>query len=96
MAKHRSYSIEFNRGAVQGAVQPGVTVARRFTSDMRFVYEERMRAQTTQLFAWFQAGLINPVVDRAYPLAEFQSAMSDALSRRAIGRIAVVRGPSSP
>lgn len=63
-------------------------------NDMRYVYEERMRAQMTQLFTWFQAGLINPTVDRTYPLAEFQSAMADVLSRRAIGRVAVVPGHS--
>jgi len=63
-------------------------------NDMRYVYEERMRSQMTQLFTWFQEGLIKPAVDRTYPLAEFQSAMADVLSRRSIGRIAVVPGPS--
>ncbi|MGD9804090.1 MAG: NADPH:quinone oxidoreductase family protein [Hyphomicrobiaceae bacterium] len=62
-------------------------------NDMRYVYEERMRAQMTQLFKWFQEGLINPTVDRTYPLADFQTAMADVLSRRAIGRIAVIPGP---
>ena len=61
-------------------------------NDMRDAYEDRMRANMTQLFTWFQAGLINPLIDCTYPLAEFQSAMADVLSRRAIGRIAVVPG----
>lgn len=61
-------------------------------NDMRDVYEERMRAVMTQLFTWFEAGKINPLVERTYPLTEFQSAMADVLSRRAIGRIAVVPG----
>lgn len=62
-------------------------------NDMRYVYEERMRAQMTKLFQWFQDGSINPTVDHTYPLADFQTAMADVLSRRAIGRIAVIPGP---
>ena len=65
-------------------------------NDVRYVYEERMRTQMTRLFEWFQEGLINPTVERTYPLAEFQKAMVDVLSRRAIGRIAVVPGSPGP
>ena len=61
--------------------------------DMRYEYEAKVRANMEQLFAWFDAGKINPVVDKTYPLSEFQNAMADVLARRAIGRIAVLRGP---
>ena len=61
--------------------------------DMRYEYEAKVRANMEQLFAWFEAGKINPVVDKTYPLSEFQNAMADVLARRAIGRIAVVMGP---
>ena len=45
--------------------------------DMRYEYEARMRANMEQLFAWFTAGGINPMVARTYPLHEFQAAMAD-------------------
>ena len=38
--------------------------------DMRYEYEDRMRANMEQLFKWFVAGRINPVVDITYPLAQ--------------------------
>ena len=58
--------------------------------DMRYEYEDRMRANMEQLFDWFVAGRINPVVDITYPLARVHQAMEDVLTRRAIGRVAVV------
>jgi NADPH:quinone reductase len=60
--------------------------------DMRYEYEDKVRANMELLFKWFEQGLIKPEVATTYPLREFQAAMSDVLSRRAIGRIAVVRG----
>ena len=59
-------------------------------NDMRYVYEDRMRANMDKLFTWFVAGHINPVVDITYPLAHVHQAMEDVLARRAIGRVAVV------
>ena len=58
--------------------------------DMRREYEPRMRATMEQLFAWFDAGRIAPQVAATYSLDDFQHAMADVLSRRAIGRVAVV------
>jgi NADPH:quinone reductase len=58
--------------------------------DMRYVYEDKVRANMEALFGWFERGQINPVVDSTYPLEAFQQAMDDVLTRRAIGRIAVV------
>jgi NADPH2:quinone reductase len=58
--------------------------------DLRYEYEERMRALMGRLFEWFEAGLIRPVLARAYALDDFQAAMSEVLARRAIGRVAVV------
>ncbi|MGH8595095.1 MAG: NADPH:quinone oxidoreductase family protein [Gammaproteobacteria bacterium] len=60
--------------------------------DMRKVYAEKVRAHMHMLFDWFERGKINPIVDAAYPLTAFQTAMDDVLSRRAIGRVAVVMG----
>ena len=59
-------------------------------NDMRYVYEDRMRANMEKLFGWFVAGRIDPVVDITYPLARVHQAMDDVLTRRAIGRVAVV------
>ncbi len=58
--------------------------------DLREVYEDRMRANMDLLFQWFEEGRIKPVIGKTYPLQEFQTAMADVLTRRAIGRIAVV------
>ena len=59
-------------------------------NDMRYVYADRMRANMEKLFHWFVEGRINPVVDITYPLARVHQAMDDVLTRRAIGRVAVV------
>ena len=59
-------------------------------NDMRYVYEDRMRANMQKLFDWFVEGRIDPVVDITYPLARVHQAMDDVLTRRALGRIAVV------
>lgn len=58
--------------------------------DLRHVHADRVRANMTQLFTWFEAGAIDPVVARTYPLAAFQDAMADVLGRRAVGRVAIV------
>jgi NADPH2:quinone reductase len=58
--------------------------------DLRHIYEERIRAHMQQLFGWFEAGQINPVVAKTYPLAGVFEAMEDVLGRRALGRAAVV------
>jgi NADPH:quinone reductase len=58
--------------------------------DMRYHYEDKIRALMGKLFGWFEAGQINPIADIIYPLEAFQRAMSDVLARRAIGRVALV------
>ena len=58
--------------------------------DMRYVYEDRMRANMNKLFDWFEQGRINPVVSATYPITQVQQAMDDVLTRRAIGRVAIV------
>jgi NADPH:quinone reductase len=58
--------------------------------DMRYVYESKVRANMEALFGWFERGQIKPVVNVTYPLVGFQQAMDDVLTRRAIGRVAVV------
>ncbi|MCB1740544.1 MAG: NADPH:quinone oxidoreductase family protein [Gammaproteobacteria bacterium] len=61
-------------------------------NDVRYEYEDRIRALMGQLFEWFEAGLIKPRIGATYPLAQFQKAMADVLERRAIGRIAITMG----
>lgn len=58
--------------------------------DLRYEYEDRIRAHMEQLFSWFEQGRITPVVNTTYPLEDYKQAMDDVLQRRAIGRIAVV------
>ena len=58
--------------------------------DMRYEYEDLMRETMDKLFGWFLDGRINPTVAKTYPLNGFRDAMDEVLSRRAIGRIAVV------
>lgn len=58
--------------------------------DLRYEFEARMRAIMDQLFGWFELGQIDPVLGAAYRLDDFQQAMSDVLTRRAVGRIAIV------
>jgi len=58
--------------------------------DMRYEFEDRMRATMQQLFDWCVAGKIKPRNGAIYPLADFQQAMADVLGRQAIGRVAVV------
>ena len=61
--------------------------------DIRYEVEDRMRAGMTQLFAWFEEGRLRPRVDLTFPLEGFKDAMAAVLSRRAIGRVAVVMEP---
>jgi len=58
--------------------------------DLRYVYENKMRSHMDQLFSWFKSRLIRPVIHNTYPLDRVTEAMDDVLSRRSIGRIAVV------
>jgi len=58
--------------------------------DMRYEYEDLTRATMDKLFDWFEQGSINPTVAKTYPLERFREAMDEVLSRRAIGRVAVV------
>lgn len=58
--------------------------------DLRYAYGDRMRTNMDQLFRWFEEGRIRPEIGKTYPLVEFQTAMTEVLARRAIGRIAVV------
>ena len=59
-------------------------------NDVRYEYEDRMRALMTLIFDWFEAGQINPVSGGVLPLERFQDAMAEVLGRRAQGRISIV------
>lgn len=58
--------------------------------DIRYEVEDRMRAGMDRLFAWFEEGRLKPRVDLTFPLEGFREAMAAVLSRRAIGRVALV------
>jgi NADPH2:quinone reductase len=58
--------------------------------DMRYEYEDLMRETMDKLFGWFLDGRIKPAIAKTYPLTSFRDAMDEVLSRRAIGRVAVV------
>ena len=60
--------------------------------DVRYEYEDRIRALMTQLFDWYEVGQIKPMIGGVYPLDRFQDAMADVLGRKSLGRIAVVMG----
>lgn len=58
--------------------------------DVRFEYADRLQETMAQLFEWFDAGRLNPIVSHTFPLDDFQHAMAEVLGRRSIGRVAVV------
>jgi NADPH2:quinone reductase len=58
--------------------------------DRRYEYEDRMRNNMQQLFDWFCEGRINPLIHKTYPIERFREAMDEVISRRAMGRVAVV------
>lgn len=58
--------------------------------DQRYEYEGLMRATMDKLFDWFAAEAIKPAIAQTYAFEDFKQAMDDVLSRRAIGRVAVV------
>ena len=43
-----------------------------------------------RMFAWFEAGQLNPRVSRIFALDDFQEAMAVVLGRLSLGRVAVV------
>ncbi|MYE00113.1 MAG: NADPH:quinone oxidoreductase family protein, partial [Alphaproteobacteria bacterium] len=59
-------------------------------NDIRYEMEDRLRAGMDRLFAWFEEGRLKPRVDMTFPLEGFKDAMAAVLSRRAIGRVALV------
>ena len=59
-------------------------------NDVRHQYEGRLRETMDKLFAWFEAGHLNPRVSATYAFDDVFKAMDDVLERRAIGRVAVV------
>ena len=58
--------------------------------DVRHQYADRMRTSMAQLFDWFGAGGLNPIVSHTFSLGDFQAAMETVLGRRSIGRVAIV------
>jgi len=58
--------------------------------DVRHEYGPRMQALMAQMFAWFEAGQLNPRVSHSFALEDFQEAMAVVLGRLSLGRVAVV------
>jgi NADPH2:quinone reductase len=58
--------------------------------DVRHKYADRLREMMAQLFRWFEAGHLNPIISHSFSLPDFQAAMTTVLGRKSIGRVAVV------
>jgi len=58
--------------------------------DVRYEYADRMREMIAQLFEWFEAGHLNPIISHTFALENFQDAMTTVLGRQSIGRVALV------
>lgn len=58
--------------------------------DVRHRYADRMRQSMAQLFAWFEAGGLDPIISHTFSLDEFQAGMTTVLGRLSIGRVAIV------
>ncbi len=53
---------------------------------------ERLFGCFTQLFEWYEQGLLSPHVSRTYPLAEAPAALEALRTRKATGKIVIVTG----
>ena len=60
--------------------------------DMREHFSEQMKESMAELFKWQTAGLIKPRVSHCFSIQQFQEAMETVLSRKALGRVALVFG----
>ena len=60
--------------------------------DMREHFSEQMKESMAELFKWQTAELIRPRVSHCFPIQQFQEAMETVLSRKALGRVALVFG----
>ena len=59
-------------------------------TDMREHFSEQMKESMAELFKWQTAGLIKPRVSHCFSIQQFQEAMETVLSRKALGRVALV------
>jgi NADPH:quinone reductase len=55
--------------------------------DVRYQYEDRMRALIGQVFDWYEAGQLAPPIDKVFPLSGFREALARVLARESIGRV---------
>ena len=58
--------------------------------DMREHFSEQMKESMAELFKWQTAGRIKPRVSHCFSIQQFQEAMETVLSRKALGRVALV------
>ena len=58
-------------------------------NDVRYEYEDKIRALMGQLFEWFETGQIKPVVEKVFPFEQFRDALAHVLARKAMGRVAI-------
>ena len=49
-----------------------------------------MKNSMAELFHWHVNGLIKPRISHCFPIQQFQEAMGTVLSRKALGRVALV------
>jgi NADPH2:quinone reductase len=60
--------------------------------DVRYQYEARMRALTSQVYEWCVDGALRPQISSVYSLEQFQDAMRAVMDRSVIGRVVLVMG----
>jgi len=58
--------------------------------DARDDYGPCMQALMARMFAWLEAGQLNPRISHIFALENFQEAMAVVLRRLSLGRVAVV------
>ena len=58
--------------------------------DMRVHFSEQMKNSMAELFHWHINGLVKPRISHCFPIQQFQEAMETVLSRKALGRVALV------
>ena len=58
-------------------------------SDMRYEYEDMVRALFAQMFDWYSDEKIHPLVSDVLPLSQFREALDIVLARKSLGRVAL-------
>jgi NADPH:quinone reductase len=62
----------------------------------RLPWDDRVAEAFTQLFRWYEAGLLKPTASLRFPLEQYREAMASVVARRGIGKVVLeMTGESS-